>query len=184
MNEERELIDDLNLTREALFCLLTDEEKETKRRYGSDYPITFEDTARAIVDDNVASALDAFQASLNSLLEYVYEEGIHEKLSKVWARKRGLDTRDGCTTIDDAAAEAMFQIRHALARACPDNYRIFGYCWSVVFRSLDTWWGMQQVPVELPVHVARNRKGRPTRIHINTISSLSPIKLLKEEEDG
>ena len=180
MNEERELIDDLNLTREALFCLLTDEEKETKRRYGSNYPVTFEDTARELGLD-VARALSCFQASLNALIEYVYEDGIHEKLAKAWAKRRSLDMRDGCTTIDDAAAEAMFQIRHALARACPDNHRIFGYCWSIVFRSLDTWWGMQQAPVELPVYIARTRKNRPTRVTMDTTGSANQ---LKEEEDG
>lgn len=183
IDEEKYLIDQLNAARGELFRLLTDEERETKRRYGSDYPVTFEDTARALIDggrDDMAPVLKAFTASLNSLLEHVYEEGTHEKLAKAWAKRRSLDMREGCTTIDDAAAEAMFQIRHALARACPDNYRIFGYCWSIVFRALDTWWGKQQAPVELPVHVARIRKNRPTRIHIDTVSSLSP---LKEEED-
>lgn len=186
--EEIGLISDLDIARGELFHLLTDDEKETKRRYGSDYPITFEDTVRALIQGgrdprqlDLTLALNSFTRALNAVLEYVEDEEIHKTQAKTWAKKRGLRMEDGCTTIEDAIAEAFFQIRHSLARACPKNYRLFPYCWSIVFRSLDTWWGKQQAPVEIPVHVARTRTGRPSRMRLNP--QYIDAQSLKEEDD-
>ncbi len=189
-DEEVRLIDELNAAREELFQLMTPEERETKRRYGSTYPITFEDVARALIQGeedprqlNLTLALNEFTAALNAILEYVFKGDIHETLAKSWTQRRNLRLDEACTTMEDAASEAMFQIRHALSRACPQKHKLFSYCWPVVFRALDVWWGRQQAPVEMPVHVARIRTGRPTRVQIDRITRREDLAP-EEDEDG
>lgn len=155
---EQELATTLQVTREALFAMLTPEEMKTRRKRGSSEPWTFEDSAKAISESDdpraaeVGAKLRAFQAALNALWVYAVEVSIPEMLTHAWQKKhRGY----GWIETDLVQAEAVCALRHFIIRFNPGNGNLHAYAYRGVHQHL-TEWAPQQGSVQIPQRAARN----------------------------
>ncbi len=159
---ETEMGRNVQRSRRALKNLLTRAEWITKSARGSEYPTTFEDTAREISESDdpraqeVGLVLTMFQADVNRLWEHAVAAKMPLRHVRAWVQREKPPLETTPLTYEDAVSEATMLMRAAIIRFNPAKGNIWSYSRLGVFRGLRLWFDQQRAPVEVPEKVAKD----------------------------